>query len=63
MAISSLHHKLTYWKELALQSESRPAHLAEIVRREPTNIRFCDTSGLGAGGVWLYQDIIGHYMV
>ena len=38
---------------LALQAASRPTHLAEIVHREPTHLGFCDTSGLGAGGVWL----------
>ena len=38
---------------MADQTADQPTHLAEIVRREPTHLGFCDASGLGAGGVWL----------
>ena len=59
----AFHHELTYWKELALQSESRPAHLAEIVCQKPTHLGFCDASGLGVGGVWLDPDGTGQILV
>ena len=49
----SFHCKLASWKALALQAESRPTHLAEIIRREPTHLGLYDVSGLGVGGVWL----------
>ena len=45
------HRELADWKVLALQAASQPTHLAEIVRREPTHLGFCDASGLGAGGM------------
>ena len=38
---------------LALQADSSPTNLAEIVCCEPTHLGFCDASGIGAGGVWL----------
>ena len=47
------HCELADWKALAHLAASRPAHLADIARCEPTHLRFCDSSGLGAGGVWL----------
>ena len=47
------HRKLADWKVLVLQAASRPTYLAEIVRWEPTDLGFCDASGIGAGGVWL----------
>ena len=49
----AFHSELANWKVLALQAASQPTHLAEIFRREPTHIGFCDALGLGAGGVWL----------
>ena len=49
----AFNHELTDWKALAFQAESRPTHLPEIVRLEPTHLGFCDAPGLGAGGVWL----------
>ena len=47
----AFHREIAYWKALILQAASRPTHLAEIVRREPTHLGFCDASGLGVGGV------------
>ena len=41
----AFYRELTDWKALALQAASRPTHLAEIVRREPTHLKFCDASG------------------
>ena len=55
--------KLTNWKALALQVASHLTHLAYIVRREPTHLGFCDTSRLGAGGVWLNLARMGHNLV
>ena len=48
---------------LALQAASQPTHLAEIVRREPTHLGFCDASGLGSGGVWLDPARTGQNLV
>ena len=47
------HREVVNWKVLALQAASRLTHLAEIVRREPTHLEFCDASGLEAGGMWI----------
>ena len=55
--------KLADWKALALQVASRPTHLAEIVRREPTHLGFHDASGIGSGGVWLDLSETGHNLV
>ena len=60
---TSFHRELSDWKALALQAESRPTHLAEIFRREPTQLGFCDVSGLGAGGVWLEPATTGQNLV
>ena len=40
--------------------------MAEIVRHETTHMGLCDSSGLGAGGVWLDpyhsgQDLVWRY--
>ena len=42
---SAFHRNPANWKVLALQTASRPTHLAEIVRQEPTHLGFCDASG------------------
>ena len=57
------HNELADWKAIALLTASRPTHLAEIVRREPTHLGFCDASGLGAGGVWIDPAGTFHNMV
>ena len=48
-----LHREIGDWSELVAQTDAITTHLAEIVRREPTHLGFCDTSGIRAGGVWL----------
>ena len=47
------HRDIADWSTLADQTAARPTHLANIVRRGPTHLGFCDVSGLKAGGVWL----------
>ena len=47
----AFHREIADWKMLADQTDDRPTYLAEIVRREPTHLGFCDASGLGAGGL------------
>ena len=59
----AFHRKLADWKALALQVDSRPTHLEKQIRREPTHLGFCDASGLGAGGMWLYPARTGHNLV
>ena len=60
---AAFHRELANWKALALQAASRPTHLAEIVRREPTHLGFCEAPGLGAGGVWLNPTRTGQNLV
>ena len=60
---TAFHHELDDWKALALQAASRPTHLSEIVRQEPTHIGFCDALGLGAGGMWLGPARTGQNLV
>ena len=60
---TSFHCELVDWKVFALQAASRSEHLAEIVRRGPTHLVFCDASGIGAGGVWLDPAEIGRNLV
>ena len=55
--------KLIDCKAFTLQAASRLTNLAEIVHREPTHLGFCDTSGLGAGGVWIDPARTGHNLV
>ena len=57
------HREIVDWTTLADQTADRPTHLAEIVRREPTHLGFCNASGLGAGGVWLDLSKSGKYLV
>ena len=57
------HCKITDWKIMADQTAERPTHLAEIVRRKPTHLGFCDASGLRAGGVWLDPSCLGKHLV
>ena len=45
----NFHCKITDWQALALQAAARPRHLANIVRRKPTHLGFCNASGLGSG--------------
>ena len=49
----AFYQELADWDALGLQAASRPMHLAEIFRWEPTYLGFCDASRLGVGGVWL----------
>ena len=60
---SEFHHKITDWCTLADQTAARSTHLAEIVHRKPTHLGFFDTSGLGAGGMWLEPLILGQDLV
>ena len=39
---SDFHREIADWTTLADQTADRPTHLAEIVRREPTHMGFCD---------------------
>ena len=59
----AFYQELADWDALALQAASRPMHLAEIVRWEPTYLGFCDASRLGVGGVWLDSSGTGNNLV
>ena len=50
---SAFYQEIAAWWPLELQTAARPTHLADIVRRKPTHLGFCDALGLGAWGVWL----------
>ena len=51
--LSEFHQEIDDWKTLVAQTVAWTTHLAEIFRREPTHLGFCNTSGIGTGGVWL----------
>ena len=48
-----------HWQRLSTNSLARPRFLAEVVRRLPTDLGFCDALGIGAGGVWIDPDGTG----
>ena len=51
------HHEMVDWRKLEEQTAARPTHLAE------THMGFCDASGIGSGGVWLYPSCLGKDLV
>ena len=51
------------WRTLIDQTAAQPTHLAEIIRRGPTHLGFCDASGIRAGGVWLDLSCLGNDLV
>ena len=57
------HREIADWIMFAEQTDERPTHLAEIVCCKPTHLGFCNTSGLGAGVVWLDPPCLGKYLV
>ena len=59
----AFHRNIADLWALALQAAARPTHLAEIFRRKPTHMEFCNASGLGAGGVCLDPSQMGHNLV
>ena len=52
----AIHREIAHWQRLSTNSLARPHFLAEVVRRLPTALGFCDASGVGAGGVWIDPD-------
>ena len=52
----SFHWEIAHWQRLSTDLLARPHFLAEVVCRLPTALVFCDTSGVNAGGVWIYPD-------
>ena len=57
------HCEIDDWQTLAEQISAQPTHLAEMVRREPTYLGFCNASGLGAGGMWPKPSLLGQDLV
>ena len=60
------HHNMADWRMFSEKTVERTTHMAEIFRRKPTHLGFCDASGLGAGGVWLDpsrsgKDLVWHH--
>ena len=45
------HHNMADWRMFSEKTVERTTHMAEIFRRKPTHLGFCDASGLGARGV------------
>ena len=52
----AFHQEITHWQRLSTNSLARPHFVAEVVRRLPTALEFCNASGIGAGGVWINPD-------
>ena len=50
---NNAHCEIAHWKQLCQSMEARATYLVEIVQRLTMDLRFVDTSGLGAGCVWL----------
>ena len=57
------HRGIADWSTLVDYTSAGPTHLDEIVRRKPTHMGFCNTSGLGVVGVWLDPSLLGKYLV
>ena len=60
---SDFHCEIANRNTLEDKTSDQPTHLAEIVRREPTHLGFCDASRLGAGVVWLDTSHLGQDLV
>ena len=60
---AAFHHKIVGLWTLAVQTEARPTHLADIVRCKPTHMGFCNASVLGKRGVWLHPSRSGCNLV
>ena len=58
-----LKQELGDWHAIVLQTAAWPNHLDEILKREPTQLGFCDASSIGAGGRWFYPDRMGMIIV
>ena len=41
------------------QTVARSRHIVEIIRQEPTDLGFCEASGIRVGGVWLNPSGLG----
>ena len=52
----AFHWEIAHWQRLSTDSLARPRFLAEVVCRLPTALGFCDTLGVGDGGVWIDPD-------
>ena len=61
--LPAFHRNIADWWALALQAAVRPTHLAKIVRREPTHLRFCDASDIGARSLCINPEKTGHNLV
>ena len=57
------HRDVADWRILAEQTADPSTHLAEIVRRKPTHMGFCNASGLRAGGIWIDLSCSGKDLV
>ena len=49
----AFHQEIADLWSLAVQKGAQPTHLAENVRHKSTHLEFCNTLGLGAGGMQL----------
>ena len=47
------YNDISFWRLLMADMDSHPSSLAEIFKREPSNVGFLDASSHGAGGVWI----------
>ena len=53
------YREIANWRMLTEQTANQLTHLADIICPKPTHMGFCDASGLGAGGMWLYPSHSG----
>ena len=59
----AFHREIAHWQRLSTNLLAWPRFLAEVVCRFPTALGFCDASGIGAVGVWIYPDGTGKNFV
>ena len=59
----AFHWEIAHWQRLSINSLACPRFLAEVVCCLPTALGFCNSSVVGAGGVWIYSDGSGKNFV
>ena len=48
---------VNFWRDLYEVMDIHTTYLEEIVNRGPSNLGYCDASGVGEGGVWVDPNI------
>ena len=57
----AFHQEIAHWKRLSTDLLARPRFFAKVVSCLWTDLGFCDTLGVGAGGGWIDPDGSLHF--